>query len=141
MAENPKNVNTPPKETHHRFGKEPMGSRRTRSRRTQHGSGRNPGMKDKGSNREGAQPMGESTYETENCHLRHYLEQAQRWNAELECDAAVGRTVQGTNTQNQPKLGVRRPRGKPRGSRTRRQENAQEEQPGENEIPLENPND
>ncbi|XP_030487107.2 uncharacterized protein LOC115704025 [Cannabis sativa] len=47
----------------------------------------------------------------------------------------------GTNAQNQPKPGVRRPQGRPRGSQTRRQEDAWEEQPRENEISPKNQNE
>ncbi|XP_060969588.1 actin cytoskeleton-regulatory complex protein pan1-like [Cannabis sativa] len=113
-------------------------TRTTRSRRTQRGNGQNLGTKDEELNRGGAQSMGERTYETESCRLRRRLEEAQRQNAELECEAASARATQGTNAQNQLEPGVRRPQGRPRGSRTKRQEKAREEQPEENETPPEN---
>ncbi|KAM6569586.1 hypothetical protein CsatB_017571 [Cannabis sativa] len=109
--------------------------RSTRSRRTQHGNGQNPRVRDEEPNLGGAQPMDYGSYDPT-------------------------RAAQGNNTQNQPDLGVRRPRGRPRGSRTRRHETTQEdpqnaqeeqlgeiegppnnEQPEETEVPPKNPND
>ncbi|XP_060968717.1 uncharacterized protein LOC133036219 [Cannabis sativa] len=86
-----------------------------------------------------------SIVELEICQLRRCLEETNQWNAELEREAVVARAAQENNTQNQPDPGVRRPRGRPRGSQTRRQktaqenpQNAQEEQPRKTEGPPEN---
>ncbi|XP_060958285.1 uncharacterized protein LOC133030090 [Cannabis sativa] len=109
-------------------------TRTTRSRKAQRGNGQNPGKRDEELNHGGAQSVRERTYETEIRCLRRRLEEAQHGNAELEREAASARAAQGTNTQNQPEHGVRRPRG----SQTWRQEKTWEEQPRENETPPEN---
>ncbi|XP_060968711.1 uncharacterized protein LOC115710846 [Cannabis sativa] len=158
MAKNPENVNTPHEETNHRSrvaqlegGPSARTTRSqraepdigpstwtTRSRRTQRGSGWNPRTRNEELNRGGAQPMGERTYETENPRLRHRPKEAQHRSAELERDVTSARVAQGTNAQTQPEPGVRRPRGRPPGSRTRRRENSREEQTRENETPPKN---
>ncbi|XP_060965528.1 uncharacterized protein LOC133034456 [Cannabis sativa] len=108
------------------------------SRRTQRGNRQNPRARNEELNRGGSQSLGERTYEMESHRLRRHLKEAQHRNIELEREAASAWATQGMNAQNQPEPGVRRPRGRPRGSRTRRQEKAWEEQLGENETPPEN---
>uniref|UniRef100_A0A803QD22 Uncharacterized protein n=1 Tax=Cannabis sativa TaxID=3483 RepID=A0A803QD22_CANSA len=134
MAGNGENIDAPHEETTYRLGKELIGSRRpfnsqsnwtTRPKRTQTEGG--PSLF--------PIPVGENgTYdptryipivELENRQLRRRLEEANRRNAELECEAAAARTTQENDTQNQPDPGERAPRGRPRNSQTRWQETAQ----------------
>uniref|UniRef100_A0A803QES7 Uncharacterized protein n=1 Tax=Cannabis sativa TaxID=3483 RepID=A0A803QES7_CANSA len=72
----------------------------------------------------------------ENRQLRQRSTESNRQNAELEREAAAARATQGTIPQNRSNIAIRRPQGRPRGPRIRRQEtnqgnppNTQEEQP------------